>query len=345
MHICTETITARSTHSNLLLFAANMKMGKSVSTYGVQYRQIDAAQAGQRLDNFLISNLKGVPKSHIYRILRKGEVRINRGRCGADYRLRAGDMIRIPPLRIAERGPDRARVVSDSLLSEALILYEDDELIVVNKPAGCAVHGGSGVRLGLIEALRDLRHSAGFLELVHRLDRETSGCLLVAKQRPVLLALHEQLREAKVNKRYTALVRGRWDEAIRYVDLPLEKYRVRSGERMVEVSQGGKDAATRFIPKKLFENSTQVEIKLLTGRTHQARVHAAHIGHPIAGDKKYGDRQFNRQMRYLGLRRLFLHASAVGFKHPQSGSRMVVKALLPPELQTFLQCLESVITT
>ncbi len=315
-----------------------MKTARKITHQEVEYRHIDATQAGQRLDNFLIAKLKGVPRSHIYRILRKGEVRVNRGRRAADYRLQAGDRVRIPPLLRAATGRGIATAPGAAAL-EASILYEDEHLLVVNKPAGLAVHGGSGVKLGLIESLRAQRPHARFLELVHRLDRDTSGCLLVAKRRPVLLALHSQLREAQIDKRYTALVRGRWDAKVKRVAIPLEKYRLRSGERMVEISQAGKQATTRFVVQRLFADCTLVELELLTGRTHQARVHAASIGHPIAGDQKYGDRDFNRRMRRLGLNRLFLHAAYLGFKHPQTGSRMVAKAPLPDDLVDLLDCL------
>ncbi len=306
----------------------------------MRYCQVDADHDGQRLDNFLISNLKGVPRSHIYRILRTGEVRINRGRRAAGYRLRAGDRVRIPPLRLPANAPDRARLATGSDSVEACILYEDDGLIVVDKPAGLAVHGGSGVNFGVIEALRAARPRARALELVHRLDRDTSGCLLVAKRRPVLLALHAQLREGTMDKRYIALVQGRWHEKARRVQAPLAKYRLRSGERMVEVSEAGKEAVTRLSPRRRFANATLVEIKLLTGRTHQARVHAAHVGHPIAGDQKYGDREFNREMRRLGLKRLFLHAGSLGFLHPSTGVKLVLKAPLPDGLSSFLEYLQ-----
>lgn len=315
-----------------------MNIAQNSTGQGVEYRQIDATQAGQRLDNFLISKLKGVPRSHIYRILRKGQVRINSGRRAADYRLRAGDVVRIPPLRMAPADRPRAAAADGPL--ELCILYEDAHLMAVDKPAGLAVHGGSGVSLGLIEHLRSQRPRARFLELAHRLDRDTSGCLLLAKRRSALLGLHAQLREARVKKRYSALVQGRWDDEARHVELPLAKYRLRSGERMVEVSQGGKQAVTRFIAKQRFVDCTLVEIELLTGRTHQVRVHAAYLGHPVAGDRKYGDREFNQRMARLGLKRLFLHAGAVGFKHPHTGSRMVLKAPLPAEFTDLLDCLK-----
>lgn len=316
-----------------------MRAERQPNASAVQYREIDSEDAGQRVDNFLISKLKGVPKSHIYRILRKGEVRINRGRCPPDYRLKAGDVVRIPPVRLSNADDRRA---SGPRRPPALsILFEDDDLLAVDKPAGLAVHGGSGVAWGLIESLRASRPKARFLELVHRLDRETSGCLLVAKRRSALLALHEQLRDAEVDKRYTALVRGRWTDQVRAVEAPLLKFRLRSGERQVEVSPAGRDAASQFVPKCLYANATQVEIRLLTGRTHQARVHAAHINHPIAGDTKYGDREFNRSLRRLGLNRLFLHAHSLAFRHPRDGGQLVIESALPRELAMVLDSLDS----
>jgi 23S rRNA pseudouridine955/2504/2580 synthase len=316
-----------------------MRAGKQPNASAVQYREIDADNAGQRVDNFLISKLKGIPKSHIYRILRKGEVRINRGRCPPDYRLKAGDVVRIPPVRLSTADDGCAR--SPSRPPELSILFEDDDLLAVDKPAKLAVHGGSGVAWGLIESLRVSRPRTRFLELVHRLDRDTSGCLLVAKRRSALLALHEQLRDAEIDKRYTALVRGRWADHVRKVEAPLLKFRLRSGERKVEVSQTGRDAATQFVPKCLYADSTQVEIRLLTGRTHQARVHAAHINYPIAGDTKYGDREFNRSLRRLGLNRLFLHAHSLTFRHPRDGGKLVIESTLPRELAMLLDSLDS----
>lgn len=317
-------------------------MAASRATRGAhaEYREVDATHAGQRLDNFLIAKLKGVPRSHIYRILRRGEVRINRGRRPPEYRLQAGDVVRIPPLRLAAPKPGPAAARLARLQLEARILYEDDDLLVVDKAAGMAVHGGSGVSFGLIEALRALRPQARFLELAHRLDRDTSGCLLVAKRRPALLALHAGLRVGTIDKRYLALVQGRFGPEPLQVRARLHKYELRYGERMVEVAAGGKDAATHFAPRRRFADCTLVEIRLLTGRTHQARVHAAHAGHPIAGDPKYGAREFDRRMRRLGLGRLFLHASQLAFAHPLSGEKLLVKSRLPADLRAVLERLE-----
>lgn len=303
----------------------------------VRYLEIDESRVGQRLDNFLISTLKGVPRSHIYRILRKGEVRINRGRVRPDYRLEQGDVVRIPPLRLSpvkDLDPRAAEEGFGWLLPR--ILHEDDDLIVINKPAGLAVHGGSGVSVGLIEALRGLRPELPSLELAHRLDRDTSGCLLLAKTRPAMLALHRMLREGKMEKHYIALVAGAWRGGTREVAAALEKNRPRSGERKVEVSEDGKAAASLFTPHQRFGFATLMEIKLLTGRTHQARVHAAHLGHPIAGDDKYGDREFNRRLHKLGLKRLFLHAQRLRFRLPRSDDKIDVEAPLPAELSSLL---------
>jgi 23S rRNA pseudouridine955/2504/2580 synthase len=302
----------------------------------VRYLEIDETRAGQRLDNFLIATLKGVPKSHIYRILRKGEVRINKGRARPDYRLEEGDVVRIPPLRLSSARDLDPQAAEGFAWLLPRILHEDDDMMVVNKPAGLAVHGGSGIGVGLIEALRGLRPEAGFLELAHRLDRDTSGCLLLAKTRPALLALHRMLREGKMEKRYIALVAGLWRGGAREVSAALEKNRVRAGERKVEVSEEGKEAASRFTPHQRFGFATLMEIRLLTGRTHQARVHAAHLGHPIAGDDKYGDRDFNRRLHKLGLRRLFLHAQRLRFTHPRTDSRIDVEAALSAELSSLL---------
>ena len=292
---------------------------------------------GQRIDNFLISRLKGVPKSRIYRILRKGEVRINKGRIRPNYRLKEGDIIRIPPIRVAEApfsGPPPA------LLAKRLadtILYEDSELLVIDKPSGIAVHGGSGVSQGVIETLRAMRPEARFLELVHRLDRDTSGCLMIAKKRSALRALHELLRNDHIDKRYVALVKGKWKGGERRVKAPLHKNTLASGERIVRVDPEGKSAVTVFRPVRRYPHATLVEATLLTGRTHQIRVHAAHIGHPIAGDEKYGSASFNREMRELGLSRLFLHARSLRFRLREESDPLQLEAPLPGELERLLK--------
>lgn len=301
---------------------------------GVRYVEIDDNRAGQRLDNFLVGQLKGVPKSHVYRLLRKGEVRVNRGRVGPEYRLQLGDSVRLPPVRVAP--PSRALPERDYRWLADRILFEDEAFLALDKPAGMAVHGGSGVAAGVIEALRSIRPQAPFLELVHRLDRSTSGCLLLAKSRPTLLAFHEMLKSGGIDKRYVALVKGPWRGGPMEVEAPLT-HRRRHGERVVGVDEEGRSAETRFLPKGNYGPATLVEIHLLTGRMHQARVHAAHVGHPIAGDDKYGDRELNRRLRPLGLRRLFLHAASVRFKHPSEHRPITLEAPLPPELVTVLE--------
>lgn len=283
----------------------------------VQLLEVSPAYAGQRIDNFLRTQLKGVPKSLIYRILRKGEVRVNKGRIKPEYKLQAGDIIRVPPLRLSEKKETEA--FSQPLLErlEAAIVYEDKGLIVVNKPAGIAVHGGSGVSAGIIEAFRQLRPDAKELELVHRLDRDTSGLLMIAKKRSMLRHLHTQLRENGVDKRYLALVRGNWPAAKRKVFAPLLKNNLRSGERMVEINPEGKEALTEFkVLRRFGDFATLVEASPITGRTHQIRVHAKHAGHAIAGDPKYGDEEFSKAIRALGAKRLFLHAYALNITLP-----------------------------
>lgn len=309
----------------------------------VQLVTVDAGHSGQRLDNFLLTALKGVPRTHVYRLLRKGEVRVNKGRAKPDYRLEEGDVVRIPPVRRGESaGPGlAARAVSGGKFDwlEERVLYEDEHLLVLDKPAGLAVHGGSGVSVGLIETLRALRPQNPFLELAHRLDRDTSGCLIIAKSRKALVRLHDLLREGDLDKHYLALVAGRWPGGPRTVDVALEKNRPAAGERRVEVGDQGKDSASVFRPVEKFTDMTLVEVHLLTGRMHQARVHATHIGHPIAGDDKYGDPEFNRRTRQLGLTRLFLHAARLEFRHPLGGQRMRVEAPLAPELARALDAL------
>ncbi len=302
----------------------------------VRFVEIDESHAGQRLDNFLIFMLKGVPKSRIYRILRKGEVRINRGRAKPDYRLELGDVVRIPPVRTAP-APERPDLGDRFAWLADRVLYEDDQVLVLDKPTGLAVHGGSGVSVGLIEALRQLHPEAPMLELAHRLDRETSGCLLVAKTRPALMSLHQQLREGGMEKRYLALVMGGWRGGARHISAALERGEPGRGKRKVEVSEEGKEAESIFTPKGRYGTATLMEIKLLTGRTHQARVHAAHVNHPIAGDDKYGSWEFNRELRPLGLKRLFLHARQLSFTHPTRGSKMTVEAPIPSELTAVLE--------
>lgn len=314
-----------------------------------QFVEIDEDRAGQRIDNFLLASLKGVPKTRVYRILRKGEVRVNKGRIKASYRLQAGDMVRIPPIRQSE--PEAAAAPGARVLAriDASILAEEKGFLVLNKPSGLAVHGGSGLNYGVIEALRALRPDAPYLELVHRLDRETSGCLLVAKRRSVLREMHRLLREKSqgkslddgMDKRYLALLKGRWEGGERKVDAPLLKNTLRSGERVVTVSPEGKESLSLFRPVARNAEATLVEVRLLTGRTHQIRVHAASIGHPIAGDEKYGDEQFNREMKAKGLRRLFLHAHFLGFSLEGHEQAYRFSAPLDDELEAVLDRLET----
>ena len=289
-------------------------------TSSVQLLEVAPDHAGQRIDNYLRAQLKGVPKTLVYRILRKGEVRVNKGRIKPDYKLQAGDVIRVPPLRLAER--DEPAPLAQGLLErlEAAIVYEDKALIVLNKPAGIAVHGGSGLNYGVIEAFRQLRPESKDIELVHRLDRDTSGLLMIAKKRSMLRHLHEALRGDGVDKRYLALVRGSWPAVRKQVRAPLMKSNLRSGERMVEVNVEGKDALTLFrVVRRFGEFATLVEASPVAGRTHQIRVHARHAGHAIAGDSKYGDDDFTREVRELGGKRLFLHAHALRVPLPEGG--------------------------
>lgn len=305
----------------------------------VKMIEIDASYAGQRIDNFLLARLKGAPKSLIYRILRKGEVRVNKGRIKPDYRLQTGDIVRVPPVRLTQGKPQRP---ADRVLDQVAksIIHEDKRLLILNKPSGLAVHGGSGVSYGLIEALRALRPEAPYLELVHRLDRETSGCLMVAKKRSALRQLHELLREGRVDKHYLALIQGHWGGGDRIIDEPLRKNTLRSGERVVIVSEDGKPARSLFRPLAMSERASLMEVRLETGRTHQIRVHAAAAGHPLAGDDKYGNSAFNTDMQALGLKRLFLHAHRLGFTLPDDGQQIRVTAPLAVELETILQKLD-----
>jgi len=301
----------------------------------VEWVTVDENHDGQRLDNFLLSRLKGVPRTRVYRILRKGEVRVNKGRSKPAYRLRIGDIVRIPPLRQSEK-PTTNRPEHVIQKIDRSIIYEDNLIIVVNKPSGLAVHGGSGLSYGVIEAMRLARPKAKFLELVHRLDRETSGCLLLAKRRSVLIKLQELQRVQKIEKRYLTLVRGRVRPGAWICDRPLRKNSLKSGERVVRVDATGKPSRTRFRVIQRFAAATLLEATLETGRTHQIRVHAAADGHPILGDSKYGDEAANQHYRALGLRRLFLHASRLRFICPD-GPEVKVEASLDDLLQQLLK--------
>jgi 23S rRNA pseudouridine955/2504/2580 synthase len=310
--------------------------GPEAAAAAARVARVGEESADQRVDNFLLRELKGVPRSHVYRLLRGGQVRVNSRRVEATYRLQPGDRVRIPPVRVARPASARKPVARDHGLP---IVFEDEALLVVDKPAGVAVHGGSGVSHGVIERLRAARPEARMLELAHRLDRETSGLLIVAKKRSALTALHAALREGRVAKRYLVLAKGRWAGGAREVELPLYKYLTAAGERRVEVKAGGKTSRTRFEPVRVCGDFTLLAARLDTGRTHQIRVHLAHLGYPIAGDDKYGDFELNRALARSGLKRMFLHAAALSFVHPASGTTIALNAPLPGELQRFLDAL------
>lgn len=302
----------------------------------VQWVEVTEGQVGQRVDNFLLTRLKGAPRALVYRIVRKGEVRVNKKRVKADTRLALGDLVRIPPLRMTPR--EAVREVSDNLrnLLAGSVLVEGRDWLVINKPSGLAVHGGSGVKIGLIEALRQVREDLDFLELVHRLDRDTSGCLLLAKSRPALLALNDSLKQHRMDKQYLALVAGRWPARRDFVSARLERFELGNGERRVRVDPAGKMARTRFTVRESFAKATLLECEPVTGRTHQIRVHAVHAGHPLLGDDKYGSRDGQKLAAGLGLSRLFLHAAALTFPEPTSGRPVQIKAPLPEDLESAL---------
>jgi 23S rRNA pseudouridine955/2504/2580 synthase len=303
----------------------------------VKWLAVDEESAGQRLDNFLLRHLKGVPKTHVYRIIRSGEVRVNKGRAAADTRVAAGDQIRLPPVRVSDKTADKLE--NPAPAREFPILLEDENLLAVDKPAGVAVHGGSGVSFGVIEQLRQARPAAKFLELVHRLDRETSGILLVAKRRSALTNLQDQFRERETGKTYLALVNGAWPASNKVIDVPLHKYLQADGERRVKVvgkdDPDGMRSITLVKVARRIEGFTLLEVTIKTGRTHQIRVHLASQGHPIAGDDKYGDFDLNRALQKRGLKRMFLHAWRLQFNHPASGERIELMSPLPPELRKF----------
>jgi len=298
--------------------------------------EIAADMAGQRVDNYLFRLLKGVPKSHVYQILRTGQVRVNSRRVDATYRLQAGDRLRVPPIRTAERpvSEQTGRTSAPSLSKH--VLLEDDWLLVLNKPAGVAAHGGSGISRGVIEQLRLERPELRFLELVHRLDRDTSGILLLAKKRMALVALHEQIRAGSIGKWYIVLVSGKWRNARQAVKLSLTKFVTASGERRVSVDEGGLDSHTVFTLLRTLPDFSLLEAELKTGRTHQIRVHLAHLGFPIAGDDKYGDFALNKTLARRGLKRMFLHAARIQFEHPGTAQAITMEANLPEELSQFL---------
>ena len=310
-----------------------------ISAPAVKWLVVDEESAGQRLDNFLMRHLKGVPKTHVYRIIRSGEVRINKGRCSADSRVAAGDEVRLPPVRVSDKVAEKASQPAPA--REFPLLFEDEHLLAIDKPAGVAVHGGSGVSFGVIEQLRQARPQAKLLELVHRLDRETSGILLVAKKRSALKHLQDQFRERETGKTYLALVQGEWPARLKVIDQPLHKYVLADGERRVKVT--GKDdpdgmrSITLVKVAQRLQGSTLLEVTIKTGRTHQIRVHLASQGHPIVGDDKYGDFEWNKVLQKQGLRRMFLHAWRLQFNHPASDERVALQADLPTELQQYVQ--------
>ena len=291
--------------------------------------EVGEEAAAQRIDNFLLRHLKGVPKSHVYRVLRSGEVRVNSGRVKPEYRLQPGDRVRVPPIRISQK-PAPARP------AEFPVVYEDASLLVVDKPAGVAVHGGSGVSFGVIESLRASRPQAKMLELAHRLDRDTSGLLIVAKKRSALVELHRMLREGEIEKLYLTVAKGHWEGKAREIRESLHKYVNAKGERRVSVQEGGQSAITRVKPIQANASFSFLEVRLLTGRTHQIRVHLAHAGHPVLGDDKYGDFKLNHQLAKAGVERLFLHASRLAFSHPLTRERIDLQAPLPADIKSFV---------
>jgi len=304
----------------------------------VKWLTVDEESAGQRLDNFLIRHLKGVPKTHVYRIIRSGEVRVNKGRASADTRIETGDVVRLPPVRISDKVAEKAARPAPG--REFPLLLEDDALMAIDKPSGVAVHGGSGVSFGVIEQLRQARPLAKLLELVHRLDRETSGILLVAKKRSALKHLQDQFRERETGKTYLALVQGSWPEKLKVIDSALHKFLLPDGERRVKVTSNedpdGMRSITLVKVAERLVDCTLLEVTIKTGRTHQIRVHLASQGHPIAGDDKYGDFEWNKALQKQGLKRMFLHAWRLQFSHPATGKRVELKSNLPSELQLYV---------
>jgi len=314
----------------------------AAATPVVKWLLVDEESAGQRLDNFLMRHLKGVPKTHVYRIIRSGEVRINKGRAAADTRVQNGDEVRLPPVRVSHKVAEKAERPAPG--REFPLLLEDDSLMAIDKPAGVAVHGGSGVSFGVIEQLRQARPEANLLELVHRLDRDTSGILLVAKKRSALKHLQEQFRERETGKTYLALVKGDWPDKLKVIDQPLHKFLLSDGERRVRVTTpedpNGMRSITLVKVAQRLQGATLLEVTIKTGRTHQIRVHLASQGHPIAGDDKYGDFEWNRQLlkpgARVGLKRMFLHAWRLQFSHPVTDERVALQAELPPELKAYI---------
>ncbi len=304
-------------------------LSKAAARPEVTWLEVGEESDGQRIDNFLVRHLKGVPKSHVYRILRSGEVRVNSGRIKPEYRLQVGDKVRVPPVRVSERKPVVLRPL------QLPVVFEDSALIVIDKPSGIAVHGGSGVSFGVIESLRAERPQAKFLELAHRLDRDTSGLLMIAKKRSALVELHRMLRDGEVDKTYLAVVKGSWDRKETELRESLHKYVNAQGERRVSVQEDGKVAITKVKPVKRSAQASLLELRLMTGRTHQIRVHLAHAGHPVLGDDKYGDFPLNRALAKEGVKRLFLHASRLSLQHPLDKEKLSFESKLPAEMAAF----------
>ena len=312
----------------------------SASINKVRKVAINSSSAGQRIDNFLMRELGGLPKSKIYNIIRKGEVRVNGGRIKPMYKLKDGDEVRIPPVRISQ---DKAKPVAGDGVKELIgnsIIFEDEAFIVIDKPSGLAVHGGSGINIGLIEVLRQMRQDERFLELVHRIDRDTSGCILIAKKRSRLREIHELLRTNKVDKRYCLLVRGSWQQGLAVIDKPLKKFNLKSGERMVRVSEDGKKSVTRIKILQRYNQATLLEAKLETGRTHQIRVHVASCGKAIFGDEKYSSKDDLELNKKIGGKRLFLHSASLEFTLPSSGKKYTIVSQLPDDLKAVLNNLQ-----
>ncbi len=330
--------TKSQTQSQKARLKAGDKASVSVQLPVVRFIQIEEDQAGQRIDNFLLTLLKGVPRSKVYQIVRKGEVRVNKGRIKVHYKIQAGDEIRIPPVRVAQRNTiTTSKYITDLL--EAAVIYEDDDFLALNKPTGFAVHGGSGVKAGIIELLRLARPDARFLELVHRLDKDTSGCLLIAKKRSALRYLQDLFRQHKMQKKYLALVKGNVKNKSYHMELALQKSTLPSGERIVRVNPNGKQAISDFNVLASRKMASLYEVVIKTGRTHQIRVHAQSLGHPVAGDEKYGDDEFNRQMKSHGLKRMFLHAEKLSMK-TIDGKKLQLISPLDNELQAVLTNLD-----
>ncbi|MCU7939013.1 MAG: 23S rRNA pseudouridine(955/2504/2580) synthase RluC [gamma proteobacterium symbiont of Bathyaustriella thionipta] len=315
-------------------------MNHKKTPHSVKFVEVNEQNAGQRIDNFLLNQLKGVPKGHIYKIIRKGEVRVNKGRIKQTYKLQYGDRVRIPPVSLAEKKALPAPGRSLLSLIENSIIFEDSSILAINKPSGVAVHGGSGVSYGIIEAIRALKPEEKFLELIHRLDKDTSGCLLIAKKRSALIGVQDLLRNRQTDKRYLALLCGSPDFKKQKVTVPLLREVLKSGERFVRVDQKGKESTSIFTVLERFNDSVLAEVNIITGRTHQIRVHSKYIGHNVAGDSKYGNYACNQRLKNRGLKRLFLHSSQISFKHPDSGRKITIQAPLSTDLEQFLHSLK-----